>query len=278
MIKLEGAKLAKLRLAELKRASESLTPRPTLAIFSVGDDPASNLYVKKKLRLAARAGFQTQHHKLQADCTQSFLLSMLQACSLDESVHGILLQLPLPAHLSATEALLAIHPEKDVDGLHPLNIGRLASGHPLILPCTPKGVITLLDHYHIPIQGKRVVILGRSLIVGLPLSLAMTQRGATVTLCHRDTQDSNSIIASSDITITATGQLDIFPASILKAGSVFIDVGIIRMPDGSVRGDIARADLPNHLKAYTPVPFGIGPMTVISLLENLLTLYKNTYQ
>ena len=274
MIKLDGAGLARERLQQLRQACTTLSPRPMLAIVSVGSDPASAIYIQKKLQLATQAGFHTQHHPLEATCSALQLHETLQQCSANASVHGILLQLPLPPHLSATDALYFIDSEKDVDGLHPLNMGRLMMGKPLVLPCTPRGILSLLDHYHLSIQGQRVAIFGRSLIVGLPLSLAMMQRGATVTVCHRGTLDPLDIIATADIVVSATGQLDVFPAHALKPGCILIDVGIHRTPSG-VRGDLDRSSLPSHLKAYTPVPLGIGPMTVISLLENLLTLYQH---
>lgn len=273
MIKLDGAALAVTLLTSIQNASANLIPTPKLAIVSVGNDPASALYVKKKSQIARKAGFLCTHLALASDCTEQQLHKALKTYSEDSTIHGILLQLPLPQHLSADKAILWINPDKDVDGLHPLNMGRLQMGAPLVIPCTPKGILSLLAHYNIPIKKQNVVILGRSHIVGLPLFLAMTQRGATVTLCHRDSPDITTVIEAANIVVSATGQIDVFPAHFLRKNSVLIDVGIIRTPEG-LRGDIALSDIPTHIKAYTPVPFGIGPMTVISLMENLLILYQ----
>ena len=274
IIKLDGAKLARERLIGIQQITQSLIKKPSLVIISVGDDPASAIYVKKKLDLALQAGFDVLHKKCDTAITEDHLHALLDQYSNNMTIDAILIQLPLPAHLSAQKAVMHIHPDKDVDVLHPLNIGRLVLGTPLLLPCTPKGILSLMNHYNLPIKGQQVVILGRSLIVGTPLSILMTQRGATVTLCHRDTPNPIQWIAAADIVVTATGKEDVFPAHYLKKNSVFIDVGIIRTDQG-IRGDLMFHELPLHIKAYTPVPFGIGPMTVISLMENVLTLYQH---
>lgn len=275
MIKLDGAQLAKEKLTQLQAISAGLKHTPNLHIISVGDDPASKIYIQKKLQLAHKAGFSAHHIKLPETTSQIQLHNALKTSSNDPLTHGILLQLPLPKHLQSAQALEHIHPHKDVDCLHPINIGRLQMNTPLILPCTPKGILSLLDHYQIPIHQQRVAILGRSQIVGLPLSLAMLHRGATVTIIHRDTTDKDNIVKHADIVVTATGQIDVISTLLFKHGSVLVDVGINRSPEG-LRGDIAFKDLPSHLKAYTPVPFGVGPMTVISLMENLLELYQKS--
>lgn len=277
---LDGRLVARERLSYIKNATRAFidTP-PKLAIITVGTNDASHLYVQRKITTARSVGFETVHIALE-HTTQKELHTLLDTLSHDNSIHAILLQLPLPKNLSAIDALCHINPDKDADALHPLNMGRLLLGTPIITPCTPQGILTLMAYYKIAIARKNIVILGSSLIVGTPLSIVLTQARGTVTLCHTFSPDPSSIISTADIVITATGCLDVFPLDILKKDSVLIDVGIIRTPEG-IRGDVMQGsalsnNAPSHIYAYTPVPYGIGPMTVVSLMENVLTLYKRS--
>ena len=188
----------------------------------------------------------------------------------------MILQLPLPKNLCAFDAINHIHPEKDADGLHPLNMGRMLMGQANILPCTPQGILHLLEFYDLSVEKKNIVVLGRSLIVGTPLSIALTQKGGTVTLCHSKSKDIPATLMDADIIISATGQKNIVHYTHLPSGCIVIDVGIIRTPQG-IRGDIIHHNPPQHVQAYTPVPGGVGPMTVISLLENTFTLYRRIH-
>lgn len=274
MMLLNGAQLASERLARLKDESKTAHPRPHLAIIRVGEDPASRIYVRRKLKAATSLGFQATEHVLPAQTTQEALHDYIKRLSHRRDVHAILLQLPLPPHLSPDAAIEHIDPDKDADGLHPIHLGRLMTSSPSIIPCTPKGILSLLQHYTIPLKSKHVTILGRSRIVGLPLSALLLQHDATVTLCHRGTPNPFTYIQNADIVVTATGSLNLFPPSLLKEGSTLIDVGIIRTEEG-IRGDILHTALPSHMHGYTPVPFGVGPMTVASLMENVWQLYTD---
>ena len=279
VILLDGKAVAKKRLALLKQRIENLpSPKPKLCILRVGEDIASGIYIQRKIALAHQAGIETQVIH-QRHITQESLEALLRDVSLDHGIHAMILQLPLTQNLSMLEALWHLSPDKDADGLHPLNMGKLLMGNPHILPCTPQGILHLLDYYDIGIKGKNVLVVGRSLIVGTPLSVILTQRGATVTLCHSHTRhlEMQASNTHADIVVCATGAENVLDTNAFRPNTVLIDVGMVRGEDG-IRGDVVSKafltqGVPSNLKAYTPVPGGVGPMTVIALLENTFKLY-----
>lgn len=245
---------------------------PHLAAVLVGDDPASAVYVKSKHQACAKAGLNSTVHSLPATTSQAELMALVQRLNQDPGVHGILVQLPLPAHLDATQILDAVHPLKDVDAFHPENVGLLVQGRPRFLPCTPHGVVVLLRESQVPTAGARVVVLGRSEIVGKPVALLLAQKGAdaTVTLCHSRTQKLPEITRTADILIAAIGRPEFVTADMVAPGAVVIDVGINRV-EGKLVGDVAFGPVSAVASQITPVPGGVGPMTIAMLLQNTLT-------
>jgi methylenetetrahydrofolate dehydrogenase (NADP+) / methenyltetrahydrofolate cyclohydrolase len=265
-------------LTEIKRKVAGAARPPGLAVVLVGDDPASRVYVRNKEKGCEEVGFHHVTHRLPAEADESEVLALIAALNADPDLDGILVQVPLPAHLDGDRLLAAVDPRKDVDGFHPLNLGLLVAGRPRTVACTPKGVLRLLAHYQIPVAGRRVAIVGRSVIVGRPLALLLNLKGsqgdATVTMCHSRTPGLATITREADIVVAAMG----VPAAIgrehVKAGAVVVDVGMNRVPDATARsgfrfvGDVDAAALAGHAGALTPVPGGIGPMTIAMLLEN----------
>jgi len=242
--------------------------RPGLAAVLVGDNPASVIYVRNKRRACEEAGIYSEEHKLPEDTKQEDLLALIQQLNADPKIHGILLQLPLPKDLDTDRVLVEIHPRKDVDGLHPNNIGCLTMGSPVFVPCTPAGVMAMLDYHAIPIEGKRAVIIGRSNLVGRPVSLLLMHRNATITVCHSRTRDIGSVCREGDILIAAIGKARFVTAEMVKPGAVVIDVGINRLPDGKLVGDVDYDPVSKKAEWITPVPGGVGPMTIAMLLKN----------
>lgn len=249
---------------------------PLLAVVLVGEDPASQVYVRNKENACADAGIDTVTHRKSADISQSELEAFIAALSADDSIDGILLQLPLPEGLEAQPCIDAISPDKDVDGLTAVNQGRTAMDVPGPRPCTPAGVLALLDRCGISVSGKKVVILGRSILVGRPLALMLGARGrdATVTLCHSRTPDLAAVCREADILIAAIGRPRFVTADMIKPGAVIIDVGINRLPDGKLCGDVDYENAAPLASAITPVPGGIGPMTISQLLVNTVEAWK----
>lgn len=243
---------------------------PGLAVILVGADPASEIYVGSKRRACEEVGFLSQAHDLPATTSQTELEALVDELNADHSVDGILVQLPLPAGLDAGAILERIHPSKDVDGFHPYNIGRLAQRNPALRPCTPKGVMTLLEHTGIDLHGLHAVVVGASNIVGRPMSLELLLGGATTTVCHRFTKDLQSHVARADVLVVAVGKPEFIPGEWVKPGAVVIDVGMNRRPDGSLCGDINYATANERAAYITPVPGGVGPMTVATLIQNTL--------
>jgi len=240
----------------------------TLAIVSVGDDPASRVYVRNKIMACDKAGVSVLHQKMDANCTQSELESLIRLLNIRSCIHGILVQLPLPPHIDSKRILNLIDWDKDVDGFHPYNMGRLAAGDPAIIPCTPKGIMKLLDTYGITVAGKHVVIVGRSNIVGKPLAMLMLNNNATVTICHSHTNQLALITREADILVAAIGKPKFIKADMVKDGAVVIDVGINRV-DGKLVGDVD-FDAVSEVASYiTPVPGGVGQMTVAALIDNM---------
>ncbi|MCL5270795.1 MAG: bifunctional methylenetetrahydrofolate dehydrogenase/methenyltetrahydrofolate cyclohydrolase FolD [bacterium] len=257
---------------------------PGLAVIIVGEDPASQVYVRSKSKLSAEAGFHSVKIELPANIRQEDLLVTIGQLNADPLIDGILCQLPLPGHLSEDATILALDPDKDVDGLHPVNAGRLATGLPGFVPCTPLGCKVLLQRYDIPTEGRRVVILGRSNLVGTPLALLMMQKAkganATVTVCHSRTKDLAAECARADILVAAIGRPRMVTAEYVKEGAVVIDVGINRIDDPAAKsgsrlvGDVDYDAVMGKVSAITPVPGGVGPMTIAMLLANTVQSWE----
>ncbi len=271
---IDGRRVAAAVRSEVRERVARLADRgvvPGLATVLVGDDPASQVYVGNKEKACGEVGMRSFGRRLPATTTQGDLLALVRDLGKDPAVHGILVQLPLPGGLRAQEVIEALPPEKDVDGLHPINQGRLLAGQPGLRPCTPLGVLRLLDETGTPLQGARAVVVGRSGLVGKPVALLLLERHATVTLCHSRTRDLAGEVARADIVVAATGRAGLVRGSWIQPGAVVIDVGINRGPDGKLCGDV-EFDVARERAAFiTPVPGGVGPMTVAMLLANTAT-------
>jgi len=281
MILLDGKATAKSIRTELKAEVAELSAKcgraPGLAVILVGDDPASQVYVRNKERACAEVGVVSYAHRLPASATQAELESLIATLNADANVDGILLQLPVPKGLDSRRCLELIRPDKDVDGFHPQNMGRLAQGLPGLQPCTPAGVIELLRRYDLPTQGKTAVVVGRSNIVGRPLSIMLSQPGrfgdATVTLCHSRTPGLTEMCQQADFVFSAIGKPKFVTCDMIKEGAVVVDVGINRVDDTLV-GDCDFEFLCTRASAMTPVPGGIGPMTIAMLMKNTVQAYR----
>ena len=261
--------------AEVKILKNKTGKTPGLAVVLVGDDPASAVYVKNKNKTCKNIGFQSFEHILSENTSEDKLLNLINDLNNDDQVNGILVQLPLPSHISSKKILVAINPQKDVDGFHLENVGRLVTGNALFKPCTPAGIIKLLDEYKIAIEGKNAVIIGRSNIVGKPVSFLLLERNATVTICHSRTKDLPSLTRSADILIAAIGKPNFVTPDMVKNNAVVIDVGINRL-DGKLVGDVDFASVSKQASLITPVPGGVGPMTIAMLMENTFQAFKNS--
>ena len=248
------------------KAARGVTP--TLAVVLIGGDPASHVYVGHKRRAADAVGIVARDELHPEGFPQAKLNALLRSLSDDPTVHGILLQLPLPKGLDEAAALACIAPEKDVDGLHPTNLGRLLAGEPGIVPCTPSGCLEILDHYGIPIEGAEAVVVGRSRLVGKPLAQLLLARHATVTMCHTRTRDLAAHCRRADILCVAAGRAGVITGDMVREGVVVIDVGVNRLPTGKVTGDVQFDSVSAKARAITPVPGGVGPMTVAMLMRN----------
>lgn len=268
---IDGKSLAADVRQSLKCAVASLAgrgARPGLAAILVGDDPASRIYVRNKARACEDAGVRSEVHELRASASEAALLELVARLNDDRAVHGILVQLPLPAQIDAQRILAAISPAKDVDGFHALNLGALLQGRPGFVPGTPAGVMRLLEHAGVPLAGARSVIVGRSAIVGKPLALLLLQKDATVTICHSKTRDLAAIARQADILVAAVGKPKLVTANMVKPGACVIDVGINRTPEGTIVGDVDFGAVKEIAGSITPVPGGVGPMTVAMLIVN----------
>lgn len=265
---LDGKALAGRIKEELRGKCERLARAPRLAVVLVGDDPASAIYVRNKERDCRECGIDCRDHRLAADTTQEALLALIRELNRDDSVDGILVQLPLPGHLDGAQVLRAIDPDKDVDAFHPENVGRLLLGQPRYLPCTPAGILTLLREYAIDPAGKHCVVVGRSNIVGKPLALLLLQADATVTVCHSKTPDLADQCRQADILVSAAGQAGLITADMVRPHAVVIDVAMNRGADGRLCGDVDFGAVSQRADYITPVPGGVGPMTRAMLMEN----------
>lgn len=246
---------------------------PGLAVVLVGSDAASQVYVANKRKACEEVGFVSRSFDLPADTSQEALLSLIDELNYDDEIDGILVQLPLPAGLNAELILERILPQKDVDGFHPYNIGRLAQRIPALRPCTPKGIMTMIEATKRPVKGLDAVIVGASNIVGRPMSLELLLAGCTVTTCHKFTQDLQAHVRRADLVVVAVGKPNFIPGDWIKEGAIVIDVGINRLSDGSLVGDVDFEKARTRAGWITPVPGGVGPMTVASLIENTLEAY-----
>jgi methylenetetrahydrofolate dehydrogenase (NADP+) / methenyltetrahydrofolate cyclohydrolase len=279
---LDGKQLAATMQAELAQEVAALTraggAKPGLAAVLVGDNPASQIYVRNKRKACEKVGMESWLHELPQTATQDELLALVDQLNRDSRVSGILVQLPLPPQISEAAIIQAVSPLKDVDGFGPVSLGLLAAGHPRFLPCTPYGIQQLLVRNNIAIDGKHVVIVGRSNIVGKPLSLILMQKGpganATVTVCHSRTRNIPELTRQADIVVVAIGQAEFLKADMIRPGAVVVDVGINRLPSGKTVGDVDFAGVSTIVSAITPVPGGVGPMTITMLLHNTLQAAK----
>ncbi len=244
---------------------------PGLAVVIVGENPASQVYVRNKARACGEVGFYSEVHELPAETTQDELNALVDRLNNDEKIHGILVQLPLPKHLDENEVLLRINPAKDVDAFHPYNVGKIMIGDYDFLPCTPAGVMALLERSGIDPAGKKCVVIGRSNIVGKPMAMLLLHANGTVTICHSRTKDLAAVCREADILVVAIGRADFVGADMVKPGAVVIDVGMNRREDGKLTGDVNFSEVEPIASAITPVPGGVGPMTITMLLKNTLT-------
>ena len=278
-IVIDGKKISKDLIAEMKAECEKLKIKPGLVVIVAGDDPASAVYVRNKEKACDEAGFYHKTCKLPATATEEEIILLLNEIEKDCNVHGVIVQLPLPAGIKEEKIINAIPVDKDVDCFHPFNVGKLLTKKkgdaPLVCaPCTPAGVMELLDRYNVEIAGKHAVIVGRSNIVGKPLSLMLLNRDATVTICHSRTEDLGAVIRMADIVVAAVGVPKLVRADMIKDGAVVIDVGVNRLPDGTLCGDVDFEKVKEKAVAITPVPGGVGPMTIAMLLKNTLANAK----
>ncbi len=274
---LDGKKLREKILGELKLKVESFTQKPSLVVILVGENPASKIYVNNKKKTAQNLGINSEVINYPSDITEQELLDKIEELNNDKNVTAILVQLPLPEHISKENVINTISPSKDVDGFTPYNFGKLFSGsEPVVYPCTPKGILLLLDEYGIKLEGKHAVIVGRSNIVGRPLSQMLLNRNATVTVCHSRSENLSDIIKTADIVVSAAGK-NVIKGEMLKSGCVVVDVGIFKDENGKTRGDVDFETASQVASYISPVPGGVGPMTIASLMLNTVELYvKNS--
>lgn len=265
---------------ELKRETAELVEkygvRPGLAVIIVGDDPASKVYVNNKEKGCAEVGYYSEVYRLPETTTQEELISLVKRLNNDDKIHGILCQLPLPKHLDENAVILAINPEKDVDAFHPVNVGRIMIGDYSFLPCTPAGVMKLIESTGVDISGKECVVIGRSNIVGKPQAMLLLHKNGTVTICHSRTKNLSEVTRRADILVVAIGKADFVTGDMVKDGAIVIDVGMNRRADGKLTGDVDFASVEPKASYITPVPGGVGPMTISMLLRNTMTAAKNT--
>lgn len=274
---LDGKALAKRMREELKADVARLNQNgvfPGLAVVIVGEDPASRVYVNNKRKDCAQCGILSEEHALPANVSEEALLDLIASLNGRTDIHGILVQLPLPKHIDERKILLSIRPDKDVDAFHPMNVGKIVEGSFDFVPCTPAGVMALLDAYDIPIEGRECVVLGRSNIVGKPQAFLLLHRHGTVTICHSRSKDLQAICRRADILVSAVGRIGLVTADMVKPGAAVIDVAINRADNGTLTGDVDFEAVAEKAAYITPVPGGVGPMTRVMLLKNTLMAAK----
>jgi methylenetetrahydrofolate dehydrogenase (NADP+) / methenyltetrahydrofolate cyclohydrolase len=268
---IDGKAFAEELRRDVGRQAATRKRAPGLAVVLVGADPASQIYVRNKRQACEQVGFVSKAYDLPSDAPEAKLLGLIDDLNADPAIDGILVQLPLPAHIHTELVIERIRPDKDVDGFHPYNIGRLAQRIPKLRPCTPFGIIKLLEHYGEKFYGRHAVVVGASNIVGRPMALELLLMGATTTVCHRFTEHTERYVSEADILVVAVGKPGFIKGSWVKPGATVVDVGINRMPDGSLKGDVEFEAARERAAFITPVPGGVGPMTVTMLLANTLT-------
>jgi methylenetetrahydrofolate dehydrogenase (NADP+)/methenyltetrahydrofolate cyclohydrolase len=269
---LDGQMISKEIKERIKEEVNRLEVKPKLVVILVGDDDASKIYVRNKIKACENVGIATEDYILPKDTREKELVDLIEKLNKNKEVNGILVQLPLPKHLNEDTIVNTISPIKDVDGLNIINQGKLLNRKPVLVPATPKGIITLLKRYFVEIEGKRVVIVGRSKLVGMPLALLFNHANATVTICHSYTEDLKDITKQADILVSAVGKADFISGDMIKKDAVVVDVGINRQM-GHIVGDVNFKEAMEVARLVTPVPKGVGPMTIASLLENVLECY-----
>ena len=276
---IDGNKIAQEIRHEVRKQALALKEKtgivPGLAVVMVGEDHASLVYVGRKAKACAEVGFLSREFKLPADTSEAKLLSIISKLNADQLIHGILVQLPLPKHIHTDKIIAAIDPHKDVDGFHPYNVGGLVSGNPLFVPCTPRGIMELISRTGIELTGKEAVVVGRSNIVGKPIALLLLAQNATVTICHSRTKDLPAVTRRADVLIAAVGKAEMIKAGMVKEGVVVIDVGVNRLENGKLAGDVAFTEVAAKASYITPVPGGVGPMTIAMLMKNTLDAARN---
>ena len=271
---IDGKSLAAATRAALKQKVDALVQRgvrPGLTVIIAGDDPASKVYVRNKALAAKEIGVRSEVLEYGNDVSERELLDRVARLNANPEVHGILVQLPLPKHINAARVLETIAPAKDVDGFHEANLGALMAGRPGVVPCTPLGCIRLIEHAGVQVAGRHAVVLGRSNIVGKPVAMLLLQKDATVTICHSKTPRLESVTRQADILVAAVGRAKLVSAEMVKPGACVIDVGVNRLPDGKLAGDVDYAAVKEIAGSITPVPGGVGPMTIAMLLENCIS-------
>lgn len=267
---IDGRALADQMQEAMRTEVAAMTTKPGLVVIIIGENPASQTYVRNKERTAEKIGLNSRVDRLPADIAESELISLIEQYNQDEHYHGILVQLPLPKHIDEEKVLLSILPEKDVDGFHPMNMGKLFSGKPALIPCTPYGIMKMFEAYNIDLEGKNAVVVGRSNIVGKPMAQLLLMESATVTITHSKTVDLAKITSQADILVVAIGRGHFIKAEHVKPGAVVIDVGMNRSPEGKLIGDVAFDEVIDIASLVTPVPKGVGPMTITMLMEQTI--------
>ena len=274
-IKMDGKALAEKMRAQIREEAAQLPRKPALAVILVGEDPASQVYVGNKEKDCAECGIRSEGYRLPAETSEQQLLELIAVLNQNDAVDGILVQLPLPKHISQEKVIHAIHPDKDVDAFHPFNVGKIVTGEPGFLPCTPAGVMELLRAYDISAAGKNCVIVGRSNIVGKPMALLLLREHGTVTICHSRTADLAAETSRADILVAAVGKTGLITGDMVKEGAVVIDVAMNRNEAGKLCGDCLYDEVAEKASYITPVPGGVGPMTRLILMKNTLSAAKN---
>jgi methylenetetrahydrofolate dehydrogenase (NADP+) / methenyltetrahydrofolate cyclohydrolase len=270
---IDGNELSRIIRADFKTEVDTLKARgitPGLAVIIVGEDPASHVYVRHKVKACANIGMHSELHALPVTTSRVELLAKIEALNHNPAIHGLLVQLPLPKHIDNKSVIEAISAKKDVDGFHHANLGALVVGEPTFQPCTPYGVMKMLDYHNIPIEGQHAVVVGRSNIAGKPMALMLINRSATTTVCTSKTRDLGSMTRQADILVVAIGKANLVTADMVKQGAVVIDIGINRLPDGKLAGDVHFETVKEKASYITPVPGGVGPMTITMLLANTI--------